>query len=119
MSDQNLNVQRNPAYGKQTSSLAVVSLVLGIASYFVIPVIGAIGAIITGNMARKEIRQNQGALTGEGMARWGTILGWIHIGLSVIGMCLALILVVLAILTAFGVMTIPFLILPFGNGGGF
>lgn len=119
MSEDQLNAQRNPSYGKQTSSLAVVSLVLGIASYFVVPFLGAIGAIITGNLARKEIRQNPSTLTGEGMARWGTILGWIHIGLSVIGMCLGMIVLILGLLTAFGVMTVPFLILPFANGGGF
>ena len=75
MTDQDLNKKEKPYYGKKTSSMAVVSLVLGIASYFVIPLLGAIGAIITGNLARKEIRQNLGTLTGLGMARWGMILG--------------------------------------------
>jgi len=119
MSENNLSTTDRTHYGKQTSSLAVVSLVLGIASYFVVPFFGAIGAIITGNLAKKEIRQNPGTLTGEGMARWGLILGWIHIGFSVIGMCLGMVFLILGLLTAFGVMTVPFLILPFGNGGGF
>ena len=118
MSDPNISRQQ-PYYGKQTSSLAVVSLVLGIASYFIVPLLGAIGAIITGNLARKEIRQNPGTLTGEGMARWGMILGWIHIALSVFSICFALAIVALALLTAFGIMTIPFFMPPFTNGGGF
>jgi hypothetical protein len=37
---------------RRTSSLAIVSLVSGIVSWFILPLIGALAAIITGHMAR-------------------------------------------------------------------
>ena len=117
MTDQDLNKKEKPYYGKQTSSMAVVSLVLGIASYFVIPLLGAIAAIITGNLARKEIRQNPENLTGEGMAKWGMILGWVNVGLSAIGVCVALFFAVMVVLAALGIATVPFFFMPFSNGG--
>lgn len=117
MSDLKERTQEETVNIKKTSEMAVVSLVLGIASYVVIPLIGAIGAIITGNLARKEIRQNPSTLTGEGLAQWGMILGWVNIGLSVVGMCLAFLIVVMTILTALGIIAAPFLMVPFFNGG--
>ncbi|MFW5713898.1 MAG: DUF4190 domain-containing protein [Brevefilum sp.] len=117
MSGQLESKQERPFYGPQTSSLAVVSLVLGIASYFVIPLLGAIGAIITGNLARKEIRQNPETLSGEGIAKWGMILGWVNIGLSVIAGCFVVFIVLMTLLAALGIATVPFLIIPFANGG--
>ena len=43
---------------RQTSSLAVVSLVSGILGWSLLPLIGSIAAIITGHMARAEIRRS-------------------------------------------------------------
>jgi hypothetical protein len=110
MSDQNYNQSPPPppGYGQQTSSLAVISLIAGIASYFIIPFIGAIAAIITGNMAKKEIHQSAGRMSGLGMAKWGVILGWINVGLSVAGLCLAL-------LSFLGVASLPFCLIPFSE----
>ncbi len=51
MSDQEFRQVPPPNYGPQTSSLAVISLISGIASYFIVPLLGAIAAVITGNMA--------------------------------------------------------------------
>ena len=108
MSDQEYRQAPPPSYGQQTSSLAVISLVSGIASYFIVPLLGAIVAIITGNMAKKEIHQRSGQLTGESMARWGMILGWINLGLSIIGLCIA-------VLAITGVIALPFCFIPFSN----
>jgi hypothetical protein len=96
-----------PVY-QQNSSLAVISLISGIASFFIVPLLGAIAAVITGNMAKKEIKQSAGRLTGEGMARWGMILGWVNIGLSAIGLCLA-------VLAFLGIFTLPLCLIPFGT----
>ena len=68
-----------------TSTAAILSLVLGIASYVFLPFIGAIGAVIAGHMARKEIRDSQGRIKGDGMALAGLILGYAHFALA----CLA------------------------------
>jgi hypothetical protein len=43
-------------------------------------------------MAKKEIRESGGTLGGEGMATAGIILGWIGIGITVFGLCLACVL---------------------------
>ena len=43
-----------PGYGQQTSNLAVISLVSGIVSFFILPIIAAIIAIITGNQVKKR-----------------------------------------------------------------
>jgi len=100
---------RQPPVYQQTSSMAVISLISGIASFFILPFLGAIAAIIVGNMAKKEIKQSAGALTGESMAQWGMILGWVNIGLSAVGFCLAM-------LVFFGAISLPFCFIPFANG---
>lgn len=111
MSNQDYEQTPTPVY-QQNSSLAVISLISGIASFFIVPLLGAIAAIITGNMAKKEIQQSGGRLTGEGMAQWGMILGWVNIGLSVIGICLG-------ILAMLSIVSLPFCFIPFANGSGF
>ena len=104
-----MTYQNSPqGYAQQTSSLAVISLIAGIASFFIVPVIGAIAAVITGNMAKKEIRQSGGRYGGMGMAKWGVILGWINIAFGLLGACF----VILAVLGVFGV-SIPLCFGPF------
>lgn len=76
-----------PSYSPPTSSMAVVSLVAGILGLSLFPFIGSIVALITGNMAKNEIRDSRGALGGEGLAKAGVILGWIGIILGILGIC--------------------------------
>lgn len=103
-----------PGYGQQTSNLAVISLVSGIVSFFILPFIAAIIAIITGNQAKKEIRLSGGRLTGESMANWGVILGWVNIGLIVLSFCAAF-FIILATLGVFGAVSLPLCFMPFVN----
>lgn len=70
-----------------TSTLATVSLVAGILSFVVFPLIGAVVAIWTGYEARKETRSVPPRASGDGMATAGIVLGWIHIGLFVVALC--------------------------------
>jgi hypothetical protein len=79
------------------SPLAIVSLVAGILGMTMFPFIGSVVAVITAVMAKKEIEQSAGALGGYGMAQAGMILGWVGIGLGVIGFCLAGVFIVLPI----------------------
>ncbi len=60
---------------RSTSVLAVISLISGLLGWTVIPVIGSIVAIITGHMARREIRDNPD-IEGNGMALGGLLLGY-------------------------------------------
>ena len=68
---------------RQTCSTATISLIFGILSWFALPIIGAIVAIVCGHMARAEIKRSQGALDGDGLALGGLILGYLHLALFV------------------------------------
>ncbi len=70
-----------------TSTAATISLVFGILSYVVLPLIGAIVAVVAGHMARKEIRNSGGQIGGSGMATAGLVLGYIHIALIALAIC--------------------------------
>ncbi len=70
---------------RQTSTLAIVSLVAGILGWTLLPFVGSIGAIITGHMARAEIRREPARLEGDGLAIAGLVLGWASVVLWVIG----------------------------------
>jgi hypothetical protein len=79
-----------PAYGApQSSTKAVLSLVIGIVSLplgFCCAFFGLVGiaAIVLSRSAQGEIAASGGALTGDGMARAGFILGIIGCVLGVI-----------------------------------
>ena len=70
---------------RQTSTLAIVSLVSGILGWTLLPLVGTLVAIVTGHMARKEIRRSNGQMDGDGLAVGGLILGWISAALWLIG----------------------------------
>jgi len=69
------------------STTAIISLIAGILGLTFLPLIGSIVALITSSMAKNEIAESGGSLSGEEMARVGMILGWIGVGLTVIGVC--------------------------------
>ncbi len=74
---------------RKTSTLAIVSLVAGILGWTLLPFFGSIGAIITGHMARGEIRRSAGALDGDGLAITGLVLGWGSIIVTIVGILIA------------------------------
>jgi len=74
------------------STLAIVSLICGIGAYTIVPFLGAIAAIITGHIAKNEIKKSAGTLKGNGMALAGLILGYVQIGLLVLSLCAILFL---------------------------
>ena len=69
---------------RQTSTLAVVSLIFGITGWTVLPVIGGIVAIVTGHLARGEIRREPERLQGDGLAVGGLVLGYAALALAVL-----------------------------------
>ena len=75
-------------FPRQTSALAVVSLVSGILGWTLIPLLGSIVAIITGHMARREIRNGGGRIEGDGLAVGGLVLGWLATALWLIGIAI-------------------------------
>jgi hypothetical protein len=68
---------------KRDSTLAIISLISGLVGW-VIPLVGGIVAIVTGHLARKEIRQSNNTLSGDGMAIAGLVLGYVHVGIIII-----------------------------------
>ena len=71
--------------GQRTSGAAIASLVLGIVGVTVFPLIPSILALVFGNRARDQMHADP-AVTGEGLATAGVILGWIGVALSVLGL---------------------------------
>ena len=84
-----------------TSTLSLTSLIMGILGWFFLPIVGAIIAVITGHMAKNEIRESKGLLGGDGMATAGLVLGYSNIALGVCG-CLAVVLIPGLLIAVFG-----------------
>ncbi len=93
-----------PAYGSaygsaKTNTLAVVSLIASIVGLVFVPFIGSIVGVITGHMSLSQIKQT--GEQGRGMGLTGTILGWVGLAFSIIG------LIILFALIPFMMTTIP------------
>ena len=69
---------------RQTSVLAVVSLVFGILGWTLLPFLGGIVAVICGHLARGEIRRAPDRLEGDGMAVAGLVLGYASLVLGLL-----------------------------------
>ena len=78
----------------ETSPLAIASLATGIATWLILPLVGAIAAVVTGHLAKKQIRRDPERVTGTGLATAGLVLGYAQLG------------VVLLIAIMAGIMTI-------------
>jgi hypothetical protein len=69
-------------YKSPTNSAAVVSLIFGIVSWFLCPLIGGIVAVITGHMAHSQIKRSGEG--GAGLATSGMVLGYIHLAAAAV-----------------------------------
>jgi hypothetical protein len=76
---------------QRTSGYATASLVLGIAGFFVFPLVLSILAIVFAAKAREEIRGNP-SIGGDGLATAGNVLGWVGVAMSVAGLLVLLLL---------------------------
>lgn len=65
------------------NDLAVWSLVTGILSYVMCPLVLGIAAIVTGTMSRRAA--DEGLANNRGMGTAGLILGWINVALVALG----------------------------------
>src|SRR5437773_5286770 len=89
----------------QTNTLAIVSLAAGVGSFFahIIPGVGgftvALVAVVTGYMARNQIKQT--GEQGMGMATAGMIIGIVHLVLIALGVIALILIVVFGIGIAF------------------
>jgi len=83
-----------PPATPQTSGMAIGSLIASIMGLCIIPIIGGIVGLILGYIAKKQIRESVGTLTGEGLATAGIIIGWIQVAL----LCAFCVIFVLALM---------------------
>ena len=73
---------------RQTSALAVISLVTGILGVFPAPFLASVVAGVTGHLARAEIRRAPERFEGDGMALAGLVLGYLMIAIALAGVAL-------------------------------
>jgi len=99
-----------PSTGPRTSTMAIISLIAGILGFVqILPIIGPIAAIITGHIAKKEIKNSAGTVTGNGLATAGLVLGYVMLAIGVCALCVG-------ILAFAGLITLPF---AFPNAGNY
>lgn len=69
---------------RTTSPLAIASLVAGLLGWTLLPLLGSVGAIVMGHLARSEIRRAPERLEGDGLAVAGLVLGYLAVGFAVL-----------------------------------
>ncbi|MCL4218191.1 MAG: DUF4190 domain-containing protein [Candidatus Hydrogenedentes bacterium] len=80
-----------------TNTYAIVSLILGIVSFFTCGCLISIPGVILGNMALKEVRVT--GQEGEGLAKAGVIICWVNIGLTVLVTVAYMLFILLAVMS--------------------
>lgn len=75
---------------RRNSTLAIVSLVSGILGFMLVPFVGSVVAIVTGHLARGEIRREPDRLDGDGLAVAGLVLGYAALLLGVVALVVML-----------------------------
>ncbi len=66
-----------------TNGLAIASLILSISAFVALPLIGSIGGVVCGHMARSQLRQSREPAQGDGLALAGLIVGWVGVAFYV------------------------------------
>ncbi len=75
-----------------TSATAITSLVFGVLSWVLLPLLGAILAVVFGHIARAEIRKAPpGQIEGDGLAIAGLVLGWLHLVVVIMAICIIIV----------------------------
>lgn len=77
-----------------TNVLSIISLVTGLLGFTFAPFIGSVAAVITGHLALNQIKHTQEQ--GRGMAVAGLILGYVALGLILVGISLLLVLFIIS-----------------------
>lgn len=93
----------------ETSGWAIFSLIAGILGWMGVIGVGGLAAIIAGHIAKSKIRNSNGRMGGNGLATAGLVLGYLNVGLAVIGGCLLL-------LVFGGLISMPIFCIPYLNG---
>jgi hypothetical protein len=83
------------------SKLALGSLILGILSFFALPVLGAVIAVVLGHFSLAEIKASGGRLGGKASAKAGMVLGYLNLAIA------AAVVVLLAYIFTYRTRSIP------------
>jgi hypothetical protein len=86
----------------KSSENAIASLICGILGWSVLPVIGAILAIVLGHMAKDEIRRGDGTIGGGDIAALGLALGYGNLAVAALGTFIVMLLAILGIAVPVG-----------------
>jgi len=62
-----------------TNTWAIVSLVSSIVGWIFFPIVGGLAGVVTGHMARREIKNSLGAQGGDGLAIAGLVIGYLNL----------------------------------------
>jgi hypothetical protein len=101
---------QSAANSKATASMifGIIGFILSVGSFcllalmpfcaLIFPIMGALGSLILGYQAKREIAASNGTMQGGGQATVGIILGWLNAGIALI----MLIFVVLFVLGMLG-----------------
>lgn len=79
----------------RTNTLAIISFVSALVGFFILPFIASVAAVITGHISLKQLKTS--GERGHGLALSGTIIGWVGIGLAILGVILIVVIVALAV----------------------
>ena len=94
--------------GPSNSVWAIVSLIAGVLAWLGVFGLGGLAAVITGHIARNEIKNSAGSLSGDGLATAGLVLGYLNLALALVGICFFILIMV-------GAIGAPLMCLPFMN----
>jgi len=71
-----------PPRATRTNALAVISLVAGLCGISLVPFFGSVAAVVTGHLARKQLRTS--GEDGAGFARAGLWLGYLALAITAV-----------------------------------
>ena len=71
-----------------------MSLIASLAALVIVPFIGSLVGVITGHMALGQIKRS--GEEGRGLALAGTIVGWVGLGLAIIGIIFFIVIIGIA-----------------------
>jgi hypothetical protein len=92
--DQQAEQAGDGAREPETSVMAIGSLVAGILGLSFLPAIGSLIALGLGYAALREVRDSE-VRKGERLAMVGVVLGWLGVAVTIVGVCLALLAILL------------------------
>ncbi|MEJ5343423.1 MAG: DUF4190 domain-containing protein [Chloroflexus sp.] len=88
-----------PLMPAQNSRLAIASLICGVMTWilFFVPLFLAIPAVICGHLGHRAVQRGNGIITGKGIALIGMALGYAHLVLTGLALCVLLIVLVVTV----------------------